>query len=278
MLLVFLVLICNETKLSRSSRISCLLLAFGLLAFNTASFDSFYAIFFLIISIFGNKTRMLFKISSFKALPFLFALLIIIIASAFANRGLLNQSDDLGQLIYFLVQQIDIINYLWYRYSIFISSTIINFSDPEFYMIWYDGLLITLEGFYRNFLVIIGQDYERDYLANINVLNKNLIAFQHGGTLIEKEGTSPGLLSSFFFIAPFPIAIFLTYLLVNLITNSLDRLFAAEFNLLLSVCLIIIFFGILNSPAFVFTSLVPTLITSLGLILVLIFDFNTSKK
>tara|TARA_B100000161_G_scaffold219740_1_gene164960 strand:- start:1355 stop:2569 length:1215 start_codon:yes stop_codon:yes gene_type:complete len=277
-LLIFLVNICNRNKISNYSKLSCFLLFIGLISFNTSGFDGFYALFFLSIAVIGSKNIYLFKLSSLQTSPILILLPIIIVLSAFSNRGNMLIGDNFFDSVTFLFNQFDVFSYLGYRLTIFISSTIINFSNPDFYMIWYEGLSITIESFYRNILVLLGMEYERDLLPNINVLNKNLIAFNHGGLFFAKEGTSPGLLASFFFILPFPLAIFSLCIYVNFISNSLDRLFKGNNNILLSVSVIIIFFGILNSPAFVFTSLVPSLITSIGLIMVLIFDFNSIKK
>ena len=258
-------------QLNLIHKFNSLSIALAFIIFPIAAFDVIYILLFFLFSFKNSWAQKIFRMKVKRVLLIGIPMGILVI--------LLGLSTKVGfENLYGYLENsgVTILKYLQYRNGVFFFSSMVNFSSPDFFLFnWIEGNKVTFDMLQYRTEVILGNAPDKNTLSNLNVLNFKNVFNSYNESM--EIGASPGLLLCFHYFMPFPVSLCLLYLFTVIISSLLNFAFPRHKpSYFLAFCIMIAFFGVINSPIHVFTALGPDILKVIFLLLSL--SLGLSKK
>lgn len=254
-------------------RFIALIWAISIFVFPIAAVDVLYFLGFFCIALFPSTFISMLSWSFARTIPVIVPGVLLVIALGIATKvgfsDFWSYVNDSGMRI---------VKYLQYRNGVFLFATLVNFSQLDFLTTgWKYGLDTSADMLSFRISSVLGLETDRNPVSNLNVLNFSRIfsGYQYG----MDAGASPGLLLAFFYVFPFPIAFLALFVYIRAICLLINGAFGSIGNgIIIPAYLVIILFGMLNSPVHVFTAVGPDLYKVALLILAMMVGLRVKKS
>lgn len=242
-------------------RITGLTLVVSLIIFPIAAFD---AVYILILSMLSSRilSRKIYFLGIWKTI-----ILGVFVLSGLVYFGLSSKIGFEESLRYLSEYGDRFLVYLQYRVSVFYASFIVFFVDLNSLLYgWLEGVSVVFDSIVYRLGFVLGLDIERPYVTNINVLNFRKIYPEYND--LYEIGASPGLLLSFFYYFPAPLAFLVLLSFIHIFSRILNNIANGQRPGYLVVAVTVVaFYGVISNPLHMFLNIGPELVKGVALLM-----------
>jgi len=260
-------------KVGFMHRLICFTLMLAYAVFPIAAFDVIFMVFFAGVFLLGSAFRVLLVMKNRYLMMLGFPLVFLVVAMGISTKV---GFDGLYAYIW-QDGSSRILSYMQYRQGIYFFSSVINYSTLSVITeYWFMGWEVVLDSINYRASVILGDPLQRPEITNLNVLNFSQIYAEYAGKV--DVGASPGLLSAFMYIFPFPVNLVFLGLFVHVVCLCINTAFRHKSHLGIVFFILMCFFGVLNNPIHVFSSVGPDMVKVFSLFASLLIGIKGCSK